>query len=198
MADLLNILQSQLGGNALNLIANQIGGNQKQTNTAISAALPVLMQALNRNASNQQGAESLFNAIAKDHDGGLLEDVAGFVGNFQNGPGAGIIKHVLGPKTRNVENMVANTSGLNQQSVGKLFQILAPVLMGQLGKQQKQSGFDVGSLVSLLNTNVQQQQKRRPKSTSMLNQLLDQDGDGNINDEIANLGLKALSGLFRR
>lgn len=198
MADLMNLIQSQLSGQAIDMIAQQIGGNKQQTTTAVSAALPMIMQALSKNASNNQGAASLFNAVEKDHDGSVLNDIAGLVGNFQNGPGAGILKHLLGQKQRNAESMVSNASGLNSQSTAQLMQILAPIVMGQLGKQKQSGGLDIGGLVNLLSSNAGQQQKRSPQAASFLNSFLDQDNDGNIQDDLTNMGLKALGGLFSR
>ena len=196
MADLLDMLQSQLGDSAIDLISQQIGGNRQQTSSAVVSALPMIMQALNRNASNQQGAASLFNAVEKDHDGGILDDLAGFIGNSQQGPGAGIIKHVFGPKRGGVENVISNMSGLNGQSSGKLLEILAPIVMGQLGRQKRQGGLDVGGLMNLLSQTSQRQQQAHPKSTSFVNQFLDKDGDGNIQDDLTNMGLNALIGGF--
>jgi hypothetical protein len=198
MNDLLSLLQTQLGGNTLDVIAKQIGGDKKQTNAAISAALPMIMQALNKNAQNESGAASLFNAVAKDHDGSVLNDVSGFIGNFQNGPGAGIIKHVLGPKANVAETVVSKASGLDQKATSNLLQILAPLVMGQLGKQKQQNGLDIGGLVQLLNTTTGNQQKKNPKAAGFLNQILDKDGDGSIQDELTNMGMKALSGFFKK
>ena len=194
----MNLIQSQLGGQTLNTIAKQIGGNEQQTSTAVAAALPMIMQALSKNAGNDQGATSLFNAVEKDHDGSILNDVASLVGNFQNGSGAGILKHILGNKQRNAESIVSNASGLNSQATGQLMQILAPIVMGQLGKQKKSNGLDVGGLANLLINNSSHQKKQNPQATSFLNKFLDQDGDGDIKDDLTNIGLKALGGLFSR
>ncbi|MCP4121814.1 MAG: DUF937 domain-containing protein [Bacteroidetes bacterium] len=196
MADLLNLIQSQLGDNAIDLISNQIGANKSQTSSAVVSALPMIMQALNRNASNQNGAQALLNAVSKDHDGSVFDNLAGFIGNSQQGPGSGILKHVFGQKRNMVENVVSNTSGLNNQASGKLMEILAPIVLGQLGKQKKQGGLDVGGLMNLLSNTTRQQQKAHPKSTNLVNQLLDKDGDGNIQDDLTNMGLKALMGGF--
>ena len=198
MADLLDLIQSQLGGNALNDIAKQVGGNQQQTTAAITAALPMIMQALNKNAQDERGAASLFNAVEKDHDGSALSNVTDLISNFQNGPGAGIIKHVFGPKQNVAENMVSQASGLNPQATSNIMKILAPLVMGQLGQQKKQNGLDIGGLVNLLNSNTKIQEQKNPQATSLLNSFLDKDGDGKINDDLANMGLKALGNFFSR
>lgn len=198
MADLLDLIQSQLGGDALNAIAKQVGGNEQQTSAAVAAALPMIMQALNKNAQNENGAASLFNAVEKDHDGSVLNNVTDLIGNFQNGPGAGIIKHVFGPRQNVAEDVVSKASGLNPQATSNIMKILAPLVMGQLGQQKKQNGLDIGGLVNLLNTNSNIQQQKNPQATSLLNQFLDKDGDGKINDDIADMGLKAIGNFFKR
>ncbi len=198
MADLLNLIQSQLSENTLDAITQQVGGDKQQTNAAIAAALPMIMQALNKNAQTEQGAASLFNAVEKDHDGSVLNNVTDLIGNFQNSSGAGILNHVFGPKKKVAENMVSQASGLNSQATANIMQILAPIVMGQLGKQKQQNGLDIGGLVNLLNSNSNIQQRKNPKATNLLNQFLDKDGDGNINDDLTNMGLKALGNFFSR
>ncbi|MCB0501911.1 MAG: DUF937 domain-containing protein [Bacteroidetes bacterium] len=198
MADLLRELQAQMSGKTIDKIANQIGGNQQQTSAAVSAALPMILQALSKNATNEQGANSLFNAIAKDHDGSALNNLTGLINNFQSGPGAGILRHVLGQKQNKAESIVSQTSGLNAQATNQLLQILAPIVMAQLGKQKQKGGLDVGGLANLLIQNTARQQKQQPKAAGFLNQFLDQDGDGNIQDDLTNMGVKALSGFFRK
>lgn len=198
MADLLRELQAQMSSKTIDKIANQIGGNQQQTSAAVSAALPMILQALSKNANNEQGANSLFNAIAKDHDGSALNNLTGLINNFQSGPGAGILRHVLGQKQNKAESIVSQTSGLNAQATNQLLQILAPIVMAQLGKQKQKGGLDVGGLANLLIQNTARQQKQQPKAAGFLNQFLDQDGDGNIQDDLTNMGVKALSGFFRK
>lgn len=198
MSDLLDLLQGQLGDNAIDMIANQIGADKQQTSSAVVSALPMIMQALNRNAQDQRGAESLFQAVDRDHDGGLLNDLSGFIGNAQQGPGAGILKHVLGPKQNGVEEVVSSMSGMNKQSSSQLLQILAPIVMAQLGKQKRQQGLDLPGLIGMLSNTTQRQQQAHPKSTNLVNQLLDRDGDGNIQDDVVQMGLKSLIGGFFR
>ena len=74
MSSILDMLTGQLGGGALQQIAGTIGADEGTTGKALSAAMPLLMSALARNASNPQGAQSLHNALSKDHDGGILDD----------------------------------------------------------------------------------------------------------------------------
>jgi len=68
----------QIAGPALGQISGQIGADPQSTQTAVSAALPLLLGALARNASQPGGAEALAGALGRDHDGSVLDHVAGF------------------------------------------------------------------------------------------------------------------------
>ena len=76
---------SQLEGAPLKQMAQQLGIGPAQMAGAVSTALPLLLGALGRNASQPQGAEALFGALQKDHSGLDLGSVLGAV----RGSGAG-------------------------------------------------------------------------------------------------------------
>src|SRR5690606_29756482 len=59
MTTLTDDIFSQLSGPALQQISQQLGTGQAQTAGAISAALPMILGAMGRNASQPQGAEAL-------------------------------------------------------------------------------------------------------------------------------------------
>jgi len=60
---------------------------------------------------------------------------------LSTGDGSKIIGHVLGNK----QDAVANQSGLDLSAVVKLLPILAPIVLGMLGNQKRQQGFDACS-----------------------------------------------------
>jgi hypothetical protein len=152
MDSLLNSLMQQLNrDDALKQISRQIGADEASTQRAVSAALPVLMGALGRNASKPRGAQSLANALAKDHDGSVLDDVIGFLGRGGNtDDGAGILRHVLGGRQPKVEKKISQASGLDLSQIAQLLPLLAPLIMGLLGRQQRQQGLDLGGLIGVL------------------------------------------------
>ena len=200
MSNLLDQLTDQLGGNTLKAISGQLGADENQVQTAVGTALPLIISALARNSSSDEGANALNNALAEDHDGSILDDLAGFIGNSNQGPGAGILKHVLGNNKRTrIEDVIGGHSGLNKNQTSGLMEMIAPVVMGVLGKQKRQSALNSKGVASLLGTLANQTQKRSPTSMGLIGSLLDSDGDGSINDDIAKIGMKYLGNmLFKR
>jgi hypothetical protein len=194
MSSILDMLTNQLGGTAIQQIAGKIGADQNATGKALSAAMPLLLGALSRNASNPQGAQSLHNALSNDHDGGILDDVVGFLGNSGAANGAGILKHVLGGQRTTVEQGISQASGLNANAVGSLLELAAPLLMGALGRATAQHGLDANGLSQFLGGQQQAVQSQSPDLMGMLGGLLDQNKDGNVVDDVVNLAGKLFGG----
>lgn len=190
------MLTSQIGGNVMQQIAGKIGADEGTTNNALSAAMPLLMSALAKNASNPQGAQALHNALSKDHDGGILDDVIGFLGNPAVANGAGILKHVLGGQQATVQQGISKASGLDAKAVAQLLQIAAPLVMGALGKMTAQQGLNPNSLAQFLG-GQQQAMQSHPQASGVMGlvgSLLDQNNDGNVLDDVARLAGKFLGG----
>ncbi len=185
MSTLFEQLAEQLGGDAIGQISRQIGADEESTSRAVSGALPMMMAALTRNAQSPDGAASLFNALKRDHDGGLLDDLGGFLGHSESGPGDAILGHIFGNRRNSVENGLSQMSGLNLGKIGKLLPILAPILLAALGRKRRSRQFDSGGLTDFLNTERRQVEKTSPREFSMLESFLDRDGDaGDIVDNL--------------
>ncbi len=190
MEDILKSILSKLDDNSLQAISQKANASPDKAKSAMAAAIPILMNALARNSKSAEGASSLQNAIKKDHDGSLLDNLGGFLNNPESANGAGILKHVLGGKRQNVEQYISKDSGLSGDSVGKILEMAAPLVMGYLGKSSK--GGDGNALGSVINSYLKTEKKQAPKSQSVINQLLDQNNDGSIIDDIARMGMSFL------
>jgi len=210
MADLMDLVKSQLTEGLIDQLSNQLGGADKQqTATAASGIMNTLIGALAKNASSQEGASAIAKALEKDHDGGILDSITDLLGgNAQPAPqqaramnGAGILKHILGGNQGSAIEMISKMSGLDSGKAGSMMTMLAPVVMGMLGKEKKAQGLDASGISSLL-SNMMGQQRQQTKSNpamSLITGFLDKDGDGSIVDDLAGtVGKSLLSRLFGR
>lgn len=195
MPSLMDMLTQQLGSDQrVSKLGSQLGTDPTATKAAVGAALPILLGALARNSTQPEGAEGLDRALGK-HDGGVLDDLDGFLDRPDVEDGNGILGHVLGSKRTAVEAGVGRASGLDPSMVAKLLPMLAPVVMGALGRQKRQQGLDAGSLAGVLGAERQQMEQSNP-AMGMLGSLLDRDDDGSVVDDIAKMGKGLLGGLF--
>lgn len=184
---IMQMLMQQLSGNAVGKIARQLGLDPATAAKAVGVALPILISALTRNTSSSQGAASLHNALVKDHDGSILDDVMGYLGNSQAGPGAGILKHIFGGDQSAVASRVGQTAGLDAGTMSQVMTTLAPLVMGALGRTTREQGLDAGSLTDFLSNQQQEAQAEQPDLMGSLGRLLDADGDGNAMDDIGGM-----------
>lgn len=154
----MQMLQGQLDDNLLGQISEQIGADPQQTATAANGIFASLLGGLANNATSEGGLSSLLGALDKNHDGSVLDDLPGLVGGLlQSGGqgsgaanGMGIIGHILGGQQEVVAQQVSQSSGLNMNQVMKLLPVLAPIVMGVLGRAKNQGGLDLGNLANIL------------------------------------------------
>jgi hypothetical protein len=189
---LLESLQQRLGGQAVEQISRKLGADPGTTGNAIDAALPLLLAAVARNAASGPQAQSLDTAVAKDHDGSVLDDVPGYLSQADAGPGAGILRHVLGGNQPTVERGLSQTTGLDAGKAGQLLMMLAPLVMGALGRAKQQRGLDAGGLSDLLAGERDNLNQAAPGVMGMLGRFLDRDGDGSVIDDLSGMLGKTL------
>ncbi|MBR9757656.1 MAG: DUF937 domain-containing protein [Algicola sp.] len=193
MSGILDLLNSEAGKAIINGVSQQTNQPEGKTQDVLTMALPVLMQAMKRNAQTPQGAEGLMNALGNNkHDGSILDNLGGlFSGGVDAGvlnDGSKILGHVLGNKEQNVTNALGAKSGLDAGAVSEILKVAAPILLGFLGKQTRQQNVNSSSgLESLLGGLIQGNSPKQEQS--FLEAILDADGDGSVIDDVAGMVL---------
>ncbi|WP_459209442.1 DUF937 domain-containing protein [Aquimarina rhabdastrellae] len=212
MSGILELLNSDLGKQVISGISNQTGQSTEKTGNLLNMALPVLMGAMQRNASTPEGANGLLGALSGGkHNGGILDNLGGlFEGGVEESvtnDGAGILGHILGNKQSSVENALSQKSGIDAASVGQILKVAAPIVMGLLGKQAQQNNVsDSSGLSNMLGGMLGG--GTGSKNQSLIESFLDADGDGSILDDVAGMVLNSgnkksgglgglLGGLFK-
>ena len=189
MPNMLDMLNQALGsGGAARQIGQQLGLDEATANKAIAGALPMILGSLAKN-SRSGGGDALASALDRDHDGSVLGDVAGFLGKGQAADiGSGILRHVLGGKRDAAASGLGKMSGIDSRKAAMVMSMLAPLVMGALGKARKERNLDSTGIGDMLQRNTDRIQRREPAVGGILGSLLDQDGDGSIGDDVAKLG----------
>lgn len=184
--NLTGLLSEALNQNTIGQISQQLGADEGTTSNAIQAALPMLLGGMANNSASESGAASLLGALDRNHDGSILDDIGGFLGDYSSGPGAGILGHVFGGNQGTVEQSVSQASGLDMGKVGPLLMMLAPIVMGALGRVQRQQGLGAGDLAGLLG-GATQEVGSGSALLGVLSSVLDRDRDGSAIDDVAGM-----------
>lgn len=110
--------------------------------------------------------------------------------------GAGILEHILGGRRQTVQRGIGEASGLDTSQIAKLLPLLAPIVMGALGKLKRQEDLDAGGLASRLENDAREVEGKTGLG-DLIGGLLDQDDDGSVLDDLGRLaGDDLLGSLF--
>ncbi|SHH55692.1 DUF937 domain-containing protein [Winogradskyella jejuensis] len=196
MEGILDLLNSDLGKTIISGVSGSTNTDQNKTSSVLTMALPVLMKAMERNASTPEGAQGLMGALSNKHDGSILDNLSGLFGGGVDeevkNDGSKILGHVLGQRQQGVQQVIGQKAGLDSGSVGEILKVAAPILMGVLGKQSRQNNVSSQSDLSGLLGGLLGGSSAK-KEQSFLEQILDADGDGSVVDDVAGMVLGGAS-----
>lgn len=149
--NIVEIITKLLGsGDTLSKIAALLGIGEDQAGKAVGAAVPSLLAGLIGATSKPEGASQLAGLLSQQAPN-ALDDVGSVL---TSGASAGLgdgnpLSSLLGSAgLGQLSRVISKFTGVNEATVGKLMGMLAPMVLGVLGKQAK--GLDAGGLTSLL------------------------------------------------
>jgi hypothetical protein len=152
----LDLVQQHLGPAEIQQLSQQIGADPSSTESAVQAAVPMLLGGMASSARQPGGAQAIEGAM-NDHAsalgglggllggggggggglGGILGGLAGALGGGGSG-GGGILGSILGHQETAVQDGVQQASGLDRGQVQKLLMMLAPIVLAALARRHQQ------------------------------------------------------------
>jgi hypothetical protein len=192
---LFDALGPLLSGANVSQIASALGIDERKATSALQVALPALVAALHRNASSADGLSSLTGALDRNHDGSVLDDLAGFLSGGGSSDGASILAHILGDRRDTVARSVGRSTGLDAASVMKLLSLVAPLVLGALARARAAHPGGSASVSDVLADATARMQQHSPALASSLGSLFDANHDGSVADDLARMA-GTLGSLF--
>jgi hypothetical protein len=158
-ANLVSLVMQFLTPDMIGRIAAALGLDRNVVQTAINAAVPALLAGFSSAAAKSGGAQSLVDAV-KQHSG-VLDNFANVIAPGARSSlvnkGSELLASLLGVQDQSaLEGAVAKFSGLGQDASGSLLGILAPAIVGTIGKQIGARNPDAISLTNLLSAQKEQ------------------------------------------
>jgi Bacterial protein of unknown function (DUF937) len=143
-----------LAPSIISRIASGLGLGESSTQKAIDAAVPGLLAALISLVSKPQGATKLNDVVAKQQPG-VLSNLASVIGESDQkafvDKGASALTSLLGTTTVSaLTSALGRYAGIGEGGSKSLMGLLAPVVLGILGQQQRDKGLDASGLGRLL------------------------------------------------
>ncbi len=139
----------------LGTASRAIGSDDEGTRSALASAVPVLLGSLGKRTNSPGGASALFDLV-KGQDGSILTNLgAAFSDSDDSGLNSSFVDGLLGGGKEQVSQGLSQQTGLGTGQIAKLLPMLAPIVLGFLGKKQTDGNLDQAGLVgSLANERV--------------------------------------------
>lgn len=167
----MNLLEMLFGSmnnqDSVNALSAKTGLSGSQISKLLVLALPILLRAMTKNASSQDGARALSDALTQHTD---TDNMALQIKNADEEDGTKILQHILGGSLGNVVGGLSQQTGLQQNQVQSFLGTIAPALLSGLSAAQnhayqQQNNYDMSGLLSLFGG------QQQPQQTGLLGQL---------------------------
>ena len=158
--NLVSVVMQFLSPDMILRIASFLGLDRSVVQKAVGGAVPALLSSLADLASTPNGARQLTNTLAQQQPGSL-ESLKGLIGGSGQETlaqtGSSMLSGLLGGgATDTMAQTIGKFAGIGEGSGKALVGMLAPVILGALGQQQRSAGLDASGLASLLGSQKEQ------------------------------------------
>jgi hypothetical protein len=183
--NILDAIVNAQDGAAVQQLGSQVGLAPDQATAALSALMPALAGAFQRNIQSQGGLESLMAALSSGNHGQYIDNPASLADPSAVTDGNGILGHLLGSKdvSRAVASRAAAQTGLSADVLKRMLPLVATLMMGAFSKQSGQPT-SPGAALGGSGRGI----------AAMLTPFLDRNRDGSAIDDVTSL----ISGFMKR
>lgn len=140
---LIDLITGNAGNEVATQAENKFGISKNQIIALLAVAAPLVISYLRKKSQEDPNeAEALNSALDKDHDGSILDNPSQVEARQQEG--GSILDHVFGGEKSTVENQLSQKTGISMDKIGPILGMLAPIIMGYIGKQKQSNGVTSG------------------------------------------------------
>jgi len=166
-------LLGALGPEVSQQLSSTLGIDRNVAGQILPQVAPLILGGLKRQMQNNGGAPRVDHILNKYGDAGVLDDIGGLFGmQAQKQTADPRLGGLLGESGVQAANMLSKNFNLDMNTAMKVIPMLAPIVLGFLSRKRDVGGAGSTGLAS----------------------LLDQDGDGDILDDVAGFFMRGMSG----
>jgi len=155
----MNIIKD-LGGLVTDQIVKQaassLGESESGITSAIGSLVPTILGGMLNKSSDASGLGQIFDMVSNKDNAGFLDNLGGLIGggNLAQGDpkdvGGGLMGSLFGDKVGGILDLVGSLAGVKRSSSSGLLGMVAPMIMGYLGKKILKGGLNASGLMDLL------------------------------------------------
>lgn len=181
MSNLLETILDANGGAVVGRLAREFGLGDAQAREALGQLAPALARGIKRNATSNQGLDSLLMTLGEGNHQRYLDQPDTLTNRASIDDGNAILGHIFGSKdvSRNVAGRASRETGIDSSLLEQMLPMVAAAAMGALARQNTDGG----------SPGFQSRGSGSP-SRDLLSQFLDADRDGSVIDDVLGLAQK--------
>ncbi|MDZ7268491.1 MAG: DUF937 domain-containing protein [candidate division KSB1 bacterium] len=173
MPSLVDEIVEALGPQVAQQMSSHLGIDRNTAARILPQVVPLVLGGLKRQMEQRGGAPRVDHILNKYGNPDVLQDIGGLFGRqVRNQNADPRLGGLLGESGVQAAGQIAQRFGLNMETAMKIIPMLAPLILGLLTQKRDATGLGSQGLAA----------------------LLDQDGDGNILDDVASFFMRGLGG----
>ena len=179
--NLLEMILDAQKGEQVSQIAQKFGLSAGEAKNAIGQMVTPLSRGIQNNVSKGNGLNDLLGALSRGNQQRYLDDPQALESEDTVADGNNILGHILGSRdvSRNIAGLASKKTGLDAGVLKKMLPMVATLAMGALSRQSSGGR-------SLREQSAEGGQS--PSAAGGFASFLDADKDGEIIDDLLNLG----------
>lgn len=177
--NLMETIKGAIPKQVMQQMGGMLGTDEAKTSSAFESITGSILGGMMKKAQTDDGAREVYDMVSKQDDG-ILDKLGDLMGGGDDAQaqsqGGGILEGIMGGSSQqsSIVGMIAKALGMDEGMIGKLLTMVAPVVLGAIGRFVKGSGMDASGLKNLLSS-------QGPNiANSMPAGLSDQMGLGNL------------------
>ncbi len=173
MNGLFDELLGAVGPEVSQQLSSTLGIDRNLAGQILPQVAPLILGGLKRQMQTHGGAPRVDHILNKYGDANVLDDIGGLFGmHAQQQTADPRLGGLLGDSGLQAANMLSKNFNLDANTAMKVIPMLAPIVLGFLSRKRDVGGTGATGLAA----------------------LLDQDGDGDILDDVAGFFMRGMSG----
>jgi hypothetical protein len=166
------LMKQIISGDNLSLMSKSVGADDKSVQSALGMGLPLLLGAMNNNASKPEGAQAIMNSLSQMGNNNPMDSLSGYLSAPGSTQGSSMLTSIMGSSLSPIEQAVSKSTGLPPAVVSKVLAMALPLVLGSLSKSSPGKSLGPNDLSKLLGDQTKMAMAASPDATGVMNELL--------------------------
>jgi len=158
-------------GDNLSLISKNVGADDKSVKSALEMGLPLLLGAMNNNASKPAGAKAIMSSLGQMGNKNPIDDMANYLNMADSSQGTDMLNSILGSSLQPIQQSISKKTGLPPSVVGQLLAMVLPLVLGSLSKTSGKPSMGSDYLSKLLGEQSKMALSASPDAARLMKDL---------------------------